>query len=680
MKWCGIIWILTICLHLQGQEQPGMDTEQQLENQTASASDAAVNDDGWWQYLEVLKKHPLNINTATATELMELQLLTPLQIHQLIQYRKILGNLISIYELQAVPGWELSQIEKIVPYITVRTPELTETVLKKRLTQGNHSVVLRYSRTLEKSKGYLRGDSLQNGYLGDPSKFFLRYKYRFKNVLQYGVTASKDAGEPWFNRPASGFDFVSFHLFAKGQGILQSIAIGDYTINMGQGLIHWQGLSFGNSGSIMQTKKQSSVLRPYNASGSFYFHRGAAVQFVRKEWQGTIFVSKRMLDANIGEDPEKDTHFAISVLTSGYHRTQNEIADRGAISYIGYGASLHYKKGSGSAGFNMVQSHFGIPIQKKEAPYNLFALDGKHLGNYSLDYSYSFRNLHFFGETAIDHRTNPAVIHGIVASVHPKADITLLHRNIAKDYQAFYASAFTAGASVSNENGMFAGLSVRPANAWTLDFYADFFRFPWLKFRVDAPSSGKEYFIQANYRPSKFTEIYSRYRSRQKSVNKATDDSPMYAVIPYYQRSWRTQVNHRISNSVTIRHRFELLWYKTEAEDLEKGFLAFADIQYKPLQGALSMNARLQFFEADSYNSRLYAFENDVLYYYSIPVFYGKGTRYYINLRYKINQHLGVWVKWGQSIYSGSNTIGSGMDEISGNKKSEIRVLLSATF
>ncbi|HRQ51922.1 MAG TPA: hypothetical protein PLR74_15350, partial [Agriterribacter sp.] len=67
-------------------------------------------------------------------------------------------------------------------------------------------------------------------------------------------------------------------------------------------------------------------------------------------------------------------------------------------------------------------------------------------------------------------------------------------------------------------------------------------------------------------------------------------------------------------------------------------------------------------------------------YYYAVPVFYDKGSRYYINARYKLNKYMNVWLKWGQIIYSGKDAIGSGLEEIKGNKKSEIRMLLSATF
>ena len=90
----------------------------------------------------------------------------------------------------------------------------------------------------------------------------------------------------------------------------------------------------------------------------------------------------------------------------------------------------------------------------------------------------------------------------------------------------------------------------------------------------------------------------------------------------------------------------------------------------KPFLGSI----RLQYFETNGYNSRLYAYENDVLYNFSIPVFYDKGYRYYINLNYDLNKQFSFWIKWAQTIYEPKTFIGSGLDEIKGNTKSEIKL------
>ena len=112
----------------------------------------------------------------------------------------------------------------------------------------------------------------------------------------------------------------------------------------------------------------------------------------------------------------------------------------------------------------------------------------------------------------------------------------------------------------------------------------------------------------------------------------------------------------------------------------EQGFLIYFDFIYNPMLKPWSGSLRVQYFESEGYNSRLYAYENDVLYSFSIPVFYDKGYRYYININYDINKKISLWIKWAQTLYMNKTLIGSGLDEINGNTKSEIKLQLMYKF
>jgi hypothetical protein len=93
-----------------------------------------------------------------------------------------------------------------------------------------------------------------------------------------------------------------------------------------------------------------------------------------------------------------------------------------------------------------------------------------------------------------------------------------------------------------------------------------------------------------------------------------------------------------------------------------------------------SGSIRLQYFETEGYDSRLYAYENDVLYSFSIPVFYDRGIRYYLNFNYGITRSITCWLRWAQTIYKDKATIGSGLDEIEGNKKTEVKLQFQFQF
>ena len=657
---------------------------QELENITESNNDASPEDDSYQQESAQLIRNPIDLNTADAARLQSMHELSPLQVENFILYRTHLGKLISIYELQAVPGWDISTIEKIRPYIKVGPGEDIFTSLKKRFHHGNHMLLLRASQTLEPAQGYLIDPSSgKSYYTGSPQKILLRFSYHYKDLLQYGVLGEKDAGESFFRgAQKTGFDFYSAHFFVRRLGMIKSLAIGDYTVNMGQGLIQWMSLAFKKGPDISLVKREADVLRPYHSSGEINFHRGAGITLFKKRWEVTAFASYRRVDANFatGDSTLISDDHVTSLQTSGYHRTPGEIADKGVQRQLAFGGNISYQFRKLHVGLNAIHYQFKYPLVKQPEPYNMYALSGRSFGNFSTDYSFTYRNLHFFGEAAFTENKYPAFLNGLLISVAPKADMSLVYRDISKKYQSLYSDAFTENSSPTNEKGLYAGLSLRPAPGWRADAYADLYRFPWLKYRVDEPGAGADYMLQLTYKPNKVLEIYTRYRSDKKGINYNPDGHQLNPVVPQPRRDWRVQVSYQFNSAITGRSRAEVVWFDPRGRAVESGFLLYADLLYHPVLKRYSGNMRLQYFETDGYNSRLYAYEDDVLYNNSIPVFYQKGYRYYININYDINKRLSVWAKYSQSVYPGQKTISSYLDEISGSHKTGITLQVLFKF
>lgn len=681
---CFLIFSFT-CSCAQVKENPvNTNTEQQLENITANNEDVETEDDSYLQQLVQFQRNPVNLNTADESLLKELRFLNPMQIQNLVSYRAVLGKLINIYELQALPGWDIATIQKIRPYITVSSAETLFDVVSTRLKNGDQNILIRVSQTLEKAKGYLSDSgAATNFYPGSPQKLLVRYKYNYKNLLQYGILAEKDAGEQFFKgSQKQGFDFYSAHLFLKNAGMVKALALGDFTVNMGQGLTQWMSLAFKKGPDVLSVKRQSAVLRPYNSAGEINFHRGVGITIGRKNWEATVFGSYRKVDANFiaSDSTQPYDEFVFSLQTSGYHRTKNEMQDKGIQRQIAFGGNFSYQIQGLHVGINAVQYSFKYPLVKQAQPYNLYALNGKQFGNYSVDYGYTFKNMHFFGEAALTNKKFAAFINGLLISVANNVDMSFLYRNISKGYQSLYSSAFTESTFPANEKGFFAGISVRPAVAWRIDAYADMYKFPWLKFRVDAPVSGSDYLIQLTYKPDKQLEIYTRFKAESKSINYNPGNLTLNPVIPQPKQNWRTQVLYKLNPVITVRSRAEMVWFDKKGAAASQGYLLYADVFYKPLLNHFSGNLRLQYFETDDYNSRLYAYESDVQYSYSIPVFYNKGCRYYVNLNYDAGKKIFFWIKLAQTINPGQQSVGSGLDKIQKNHKTDIRLQMMYSF
>lgn len=662
--------------------EPPPVVEQQLENLTQASDDATTEDDSYLQELVQYIKDPINLNYADKGQLQELKILTPIQISNLMLYKKLLGNFISIYELQAIPDWDVDLIRRLRPYIIVSNKVDVFNSIGSRLKNGRNTLLLRDVQILEKSKGYvLNSSNATNFYPGSPQHLLVRYKYTFKNLLQYGVTGEKDAGEQFFKGPQKkGFDFYSAHFFVRDLGIIKSLALGDFTVSLGQGLTQWGSLAFNKGAEVLNIKRQSDVLKPYNSAGEIAFNRGIGITLKKNKWEATGFVSYRKLDANFNVDTLNFEDFVSSLQTSGYHRTASEVADKGSQSQLTLGGNLAHSSDRLHIGINAVHYNFGHTITRPVYLYNAYALSGKTAGNYSIDYSYTYKNMHFFGEAATDEDLDKAVINGLLISVDSHVDMSFLYRNISRGYQSLYSNAFTENTYPTNESGFYAGISIAPSSNIRINAYADFYRFPWIKYRVDAPTSGTDYLVQLTYTPNKLAEIYIRYHTEKKAINYNPGGNPLNPVIAQPKQDLRAQFSYKLSSAFSFRSRVELSWFDKNADDAENGFLIYTDVLYKPIYKPFSGNIRLQYFETDGYNSRLYAYENDVLYGYSIPVFYDKGYRYYVNVNYDVSRKLALWCRFAQTIYPDKNIIGSGLDEIQANKKSEVTLQAIWTF
>ena len=226
---------------------------------------------------------------------------------------------------------------------------------------------MRASRVIEKSKGFEKpfkpGDSY---YEGDPQNIFIRYTYNYKQLLAYGFTGEKDAGEPFFrDAQRYGFDFYSFHFFLQQAGIIRALAIGDFTVNMGQGLIQWQTFSFTKSSQTLAIKREAPCLKPYHSAGEFNFHRGVGISLQKGKWQSSLFISSQKISTNLERIlPDREDLFT-SFQNSGYHRTPAEIADRNNNSQICCRGNIRYSDNHFLMGFNWIHFHFSRPFQKR---------------------------------------------------------------------------------------------------------------------------------------------------------------------------------------------------------------------------------------------------------------------------------------------------------------------------
>jgi hypothetical protein len=513
-------------------------------------------------------------------------------------------------------------------------------------------------------------------YVGTPAKYYLRYRYRLSERLTAGLTAEKDAGEPFLDSDTmkQGFDFYSVHLFYYGKNLVRTFALGDYHIQYGQGLVLWSGLAFGKSADVLNVKKNARGIIPYLSVEENVFMRGGAVSVGLNNFQTDVFYSDKKIDGSINTE-----QYFVSLIETGKHRTYIERLREKTIGQKIFGGHTQYSDSRLNIGVTAIRTEFSEPMQKEIRPFNQYTFTGAAVTTYGIDYSYLWKNISFFGETGRSDNGAMATVNGALMALDRNVSVAVINRHYERDYVALQGNAFGENTVNANENGTYLAIALKPLDKITLNTYFDRFNFPWLRYLVNAPSSGYGILSQLTYSPSKTFEAYFRYRERSKPENELGDDNPLDVLCKVVQRNYRLNLRYKSLLSASFISRIEWVTYVKEGSNTEHGFMISQEAEVK-MGRKISAGATYVSFETDSYNSRIYAYEADVPYSYYIPFYYYRGNRYVLNLHYNITYSIDFWLRYSQTRYSNLSVIGSGLDEIDGDTKSEIKLQLRFSF
>ncbi len=638
----------------------------------------------------------LNLNAANAEELEELNLLTAVQINDLLLHRKRFGKFISIYELQSMRFWDLSTIQLVLPFVYVDDKlDNLHISLKEALREGKFEWFLRYQPTVEKKAGYADvSDSIlqtsNNYYYGNADRYYSRFRYTYKTNISIGITAEKDAGEQFFRgAQKNGFDFYSAHIFYKGGKYLKSFAIGDYQVQVGQGLNLWSSYAFGKTADIATMKRNAIPIRAYTSVDENRFLRGVAADLGYKNFSLLSFASVKKVDAtvSIADSTFDDLEFISTIDLSGLHRTNREIEKKNGLTEYIVGSNLRYVNSALRLGAAAVIQGYDKPFVRNETNYNQFDFRGKQNLAASVDYNYVYKNINLFGEVARNYFQfngenfgGTAMVHGAMLSLDPNASIGILYRNYGRGYQTFYNAGFSESSNTQNERGLYVGGKFKLAKSWSLNGYIDLFQFPWMRYLVDAPSHGHEILIQPSYKPNKIFEVYGRFRQQMRQRNSRIVDETVTGIEDVLQRNYRLNISYVVNEFFTFKSRVEYVTINRASNTPEKGMLFTQDFLYKPKGLPIDLALRYALFDTDSYDTRLYSFENNALYVFAVPAYYYQGNRAYILLRYSFLRHCNLWVRYGYFLYNNRKTISSGAEGIQGSRKSDLVIQLRISW
>lgn len=641
--------------------------------------DEDINPEELVQFLTDLLNNPININSASLDELAPIPGLNPRLAQSIINYRRT-KPFESIDELTEVAGIGQSTLERMRPYITIGPrAALTRQLLLSPgywVEGGRLEVFSRMQTVLEEQVGYTPPETEgQSRYAGSQIRYYQRFNYRSRR-LSLNLTQNKRPGEP-LGGPLD-FDFQSWHIGVQDVGLLRRLVIGDYGIWAGQGLVLWTGLAFGKGREVIRAPSRSERgLQPYQSTEETRFMRGVAAT-VGGDLQVTGFYSRRPLSATVVQGDS--IRFPSS---TGFHRTQTERDRRFNTELEMYGGRVRYNSAIGIIGATGYYAEYNRYIVPGTALHNKHDFEGTVASAFGVDYRLFLGPVTVFGEGARSRNGGLGLVSGLEYPIDPNTSLVAVYRNYGKDFQSLYGAGFGEVSGLPrNEEGLYIGFAHRFNDIIRFSGYFDQFRFPAPRFGTRQATSGYDWLGAVDLRFSRALQgtFIARSKIRENDYRITDTFGREINVMGQDARtSLRAQLDYQVTPSIRTRTRFEWVRARDRDDEPEFGNLIFQDIRWTP-NSRLTLDMRLTLFQTDSFTSRVFAFENDMLYVFSVAAFSGIGQRGYILLRYNVTNNIDVWMKYAVTVFEDRQSVGSGLDESFGNSRSQLGAQVRIRF
>jgi hypothetical protein len=636
-----------------------------------------------YQELLQLENNPFDLNRVTHDQLNQIPLLSLEEAIAIADFLEKNRPIFTVFELRNVPNLEFKTVERIISFFYVGDSKIQEQKIigPEILQYGRHELQFRLDKTLTPRAGYSEfSDSILNRYpnrkyRGEDFYHSLRYSFRYRNKVQIGFTAEKDAGEPFFKQGyPKGYDHYGLHLIARDIGRLKALALGDFRLSFGQGLVLNNDFMVSKAWGTENIVRRTQIPKRHFSTAESGFFRGAALVTDMGNFTLTSFYSNKKIDANLSKEGD-----ITSFKTDGLHRTLLEIDKKKNVREEVVGANINYRKNQIQIGASGLYHTYSTMYNPTLQDYNIYYLRDASNMNASIDYSYQLPGFIIAGETALSKNGSVAALHTLQFRPSSNLSFALLHRSYPISYNALYAQAFSEGSAVRNEKGLFINMQFIPFSRLTLNSYLDLVRYPWLKYGVDTPSKALDYYLLASYFLSRNSSVDLRYKYKQKEKNMKWPDEHSTSVLPYATHKIRIRYTHAFHSGWETRTIADIAYYTETHFPAESGYMLSQNVGYRG-ERAVAGDLFLAYFNADSYNTRLYSYERSLLNSFHMPSFYGKGCRFTASIKYVASATLTLSLKAAHTRYFNRDTIGSGTEMINGNKRSDLYFYLRWKF
>lgn len=540
------------------------------------------------EQLLALTTQPVPLNEDSYDALSELPFLSEEQVANiLLKVRDIPFH--SLYELQLVRGMKDYEVRNLLPFVEVGEKQKEPFYWRELGKYGRHDMSLRTDvRNIEAYTGT------------DPVYVQAKYGYSYRRQVAAGVTLRRPAGGGGQDLQYGGY------LQLSDIGVLKRLVGGCYQARFGQGLVTNHFFHTGKSGRVMQMGNDKEGLSKVSSAGS-----------ERYQGIGATFRAGRYAEV------------------SGWYSV-----DKNKVWHHAIGANVGLNFNRLHVGVTVMEHLYSDSLPVRNAYYNQAYFRGKQQCVVGADVKYTFRWMQVFAEVAAAENSRWGVggIAGLRLTPLPDLGIVALYRYYSPTFDNKYGYAFSEGSRLGDENGGYVGVEYKGLRHWRLSAYGDVFRFEGMKYGIrDSGTIGYDALVQAEYLATHYG-LMMQLRSRLKG---SVGTHRARAEFNYVLGAWRFRTRADAS----------LVNYTDGSAKLGYGVSVYQDVEYHVRKVPIVVQLRLQGFDVQNWNNRIYTYENDVLYAFSIPATYGLGGRWYVNMRYKISKQLSLYLRVSETVY-----------------------------
>ena len=600
--------------------------------------------------LYTLHESPIDLNNTSDEELTQLYFLSPQQIDAILAYA-YRHPFESLYELRLIPELADYEIRDLLPFVYINRDALnSETIntdalyAKEIFAKAHHELLTRIdARNIEAYEGT------------DPIYTQFRYRFDFRRRVTFGVQ---------LRRPAGGFARdLQYGAYLQLNDItphLHTLVAGNFQASFGQGLVLAPVFHSGKSMYVTSVGQQREGLRYYSSVDGQGLHGAGAT--LRWEWNKTTRLDVSALYSMRRANDSTWHHLLGANLTLRHKKLQVELT---AIENL-WSDSIH---------------------PYTNAKYNRHYFRGRNQAVIGASFRYNHGWFDMFGEVAtaqnhqITNDQSPITkshwgFGTIIGSrFYPTNGISLLalYRYYSPYFDNALGYAFSETSRLGDENGGYLGFDITRLRNWRFIGYGDIFYFSGYKYGLgdatrtlgydamaeiqyhqpgaSSRQTGGAASAEKGYNPSQITNhqwlLSLRFRARAKK--KGTSTYSARAIFDWQRNGWslRTTLDANLTNQKsTITNQQSIPYGISIAQDIAYNF------QLSTFNFPLSLRLRLQGFDAREWANRIYTYEHDVLYAYSIPAVYGLGGRAYLCLRWQIIPQLALYFRASETVYA----------------------------